>query len=141
MKTFLVLLALVCMQQTAFAEGVTELKKDDLSISQADAKIVSVREICPPAPGGIRCMAVGSVVSVKVTLGGCLDRFGGYFSRFEQINGKGYLFFSAINIFNKGSTVARCVRIPTHNVTIHVPYEGQIELVELEYMGESRPQF
>lgn len=141
MKTFLVLLALVCMQQTAFADGVTALKKDDLSISQADAKIVSVKKICPASPGGISCMAFGSRVIVKVTLNGCLDRFGGYFSRFETINGKGYLFFSAINIFNKASTVARCVRAPSQNVEIHVPYEGQIELVELEYMGDILPQF
>ncbi len=141
MKTFLVLLAFICMQQTASANGVTPLKKDDLSISAASAKIVNVSKICPAYSGRPSCTAIGSRISIRVTLNGCLDRFGGYFSRFEEIDGKGYLFFSAINIFNKGSTVARCVAAPTETVTIMTPFEGEIELVKLDYMGSVLPQY
>lgn len=139
MKTIFILM-LLCSMSQAFADGVTELQNGDLSLSQASAKITNVREICPANPGGIRCMAVGSVVTVKVTLNGCLDRFGGHFSKLEVIGGKGYLFFSSVNIFNKASMVTRCVQAPTKIVQIHVPFEGEIELVNMEYMGDTIPE-
>jgi hypothetical protein len=133
MKAILTLLALIFVQQVAASE-VTDLRNGDLSLSQASAEIISVRPICPANPGGRRCMAYGSVVSIKVTLNGCLDHMGGYFSRFEGST----LYFGAINIFNKASMTARCVRIPTETVTINVPYEGSIELVDMDFTGMTK---
>ena len=83
----LILLFLLSLPQ-AFAEGVTELKDGDLKLSQADAKIISVSPICPFNPGGVRCMAVGKIITVKVTMKGCLDRFGGHFSKFQVLKKK-----------------------------------------------------
>lgn len=132
---FLIAFTALFSMSLAFADGVTSLKNGDLNLSQASSKITNVREICPANPGGIRCMAVGSVVTVKVTMNGCLDRFGGYFSKFEVIDNKGYLFLGTTNIFNKASMVARCVQAPFEIIQLHVPFEGEIELVNLEYMG------
>jgi hypothetical protein len=134
MYKLLILLGLFFTTQT-FADGVTQLKDGDLRLSQADAKITDVREICPTNSGGIRCMALGSIVTIKVTMNGCLDSFGGYFSRFKVINNKGYLFFGSLNIFNEASMVTRCVQAPTKSLEIHIPFNGEVSLVNIEYMG------
>ncbi len=136
MKTLLTLIAFVCMTSQAFSQ-VTNLEKGDMNLSKAEAKIVSIREICPRVPGRISCMAIGSVVTVEVTLNGCLDRLGGHFAKFDFSEGKGILHFGAINIFNKASMTARCVKIPTKRIDLHVPFEGDIELVEMDYTGMS----
>lgn len=134
MKTLLTLIAFACMSSAAYSQS-TDLQKGDMNLSKADAKILSIREICPVNPGGFSCMAVGSVVTVEVKLNGCLDRMGGYFSKFDVVNRKGVLYFGAINIFNKASMTARCVKIPTKRIDIHVPFEGNIELEEMDYTG------
>lgn len=134
MKALLTLIALFFVQQVS-ANDTTVLQKGDLNLSAATGEITSVREICPKIPGRVSCMAYGSVVTVKVTLQGCLDRMGGYFTKFEHIDGKGVLYFGAINIFNKASMTARCVRAPSETVSIGVPFEGEIELVNMDYTG------
>lgn len=132
-----IIFALVCLLglSSAFAQFSTPLNSGDLSLSQAHAEIEKIAKICPVTEDGMSCMAYGSVVSVKITLNGCVDRLGGYFSRFEEVNGKGVLHFGAINIFNKQSMLARCVKIPTQTVTLSVPFEGEIELVETPFFG------
>ncbi len=137
MKALITLIAMICMH-SAMASEYTELQKGDMNLSQATAKITNVREICPSIPGRMRCMAIGSVVTVKVTLQGCLDNFGGYFSKFEHIDGKGVIYFGAINIFNKASMTARCVAQPFKLVELHVPFEGEIELVNMDFTGSSK---
>jgi hypothetical protein len=77
----------------------------------------------------------GSELTVKLNLNGCLDPLGGYFSQFEVVAGHGVLFFGAINIFNSHSRYARCLRAPSESVNIQFPYEGEIELVYLDYTG------
>ena len=134
MKALLTLLALIFVQQVS-AQEMTSLKDGDLNLSQASAKITSIREICPKIPGRWTCMAYGSVVKVEASLHGCLDRLGGYFSKFEVIDGRGILYFGAINIFNKASMTARCVKIPTQTVSVTVPFEGEIELVNMDFTG------
>lgn len=138
--TNIFILMIIFFIPQAFAEGVTELKEGDLRLSQADAKIIEINEICPINSGGIRCMALGSIVTVKVTMNGCLDRFGGHFAKFEVIQNKGYLYFSSINIFNEASMITRCVQAPTKSVQVHVPFSGEIILVNMEYIGETAPQ-
>lgn len=131
------LFTLVCLLglSSAFAQYTTDLNSGDLSLSQASAEIVKTSLICPVTEGGIRCMAYGSNVSVKITMNGCVDRLGGYFSKFEEVNGKGVLHFGAINIFNKTSMLARCIKMPSEIVTVSVPFEGEIELVEMPFTG------
>ena len=136
MKAIITLIAMICMH-SAMASDVTELKKGDMNLSQAFGTITKVREICPSVPGRMRCMAVGSVVTVKVALHGCLDSLGGTFSKFEHIDGKGVIYFGAINIFNKASMTARCVAQPFKLVELHVPFEGEIELVNMDFTGSS----
>lgn len=117
-----------------FAGEITPLEKGDRHLSTANAEIVSIKEICPSVPGRVRCMAYGSVVKVKVTMTGCLDRMGGYFHDFTVSEGKGILSFGAINIFNKASMTARCVRMPTETLTLNVPFEGDIEMRAMELL-------
>jgi hypothetical protein len=136
MKALFTLIAMICMH-SAMANDITELKKGDTHLSQAIAKITNVREMCPSVPGRMRCMAVGSIVTVKVMLNGCLDNFGGYFSKTEMIDGKAVIYFGAINIFNKASMTARCVAQPFKLVELHVPFEGEFELVNMDFTGSS----
>jgi hypothetical protein len=139
MKAVLVLITFLYVQAVS-AGGFTPLDKKDLSLSQAKGKISNVQEMCPHIPGRMSCMAYGSTVTVKVTLGGCLDRLGGHFSKFEVIDGHGVLYFGAINIANTASRTARCVAAPFEIVKIGVPYEGEIELVNIDYIGTAKPQ-
>lgn len=136
MKAIITLIAMICMH-SAMASDITKLQKGDTHLSQAFGKITNVREMCPSVPGRMRCMAIGSVVTIKVGLNGCLDNFGGYFSKFEHIDGKGVIYFSAINIFNKASMTARCVAQPFRTVELHVPFEGEIEIVNMDFTGSS----
>jgi hypothetical protein len=140
MKAFIVLMTVLFVQSVS-ANGVTQLDKKDISISAAKGQITDISEMCPHIPGRVSCMAVGSTVTVKVSLGGCLDRFGGYFAKFVEVDGRGVLYFGALNIFNEGSRTARCVSAPFKNVKINVPYEGEIKLVNLDYTGTLQPQF
>lgn len=137
MKTLFAILSLISLQ-TAFAQDVTELVNGDLGISQADAKIVNVRPICPSLPGGFSCMAYGSIVQISVGLNGCLDSYGGHFSKFEVVDGKGVLYFSAINIANEASKTTRCLTRPVVAVQVPVTFEGAIELVNTEFTGATR---
>lgn len=136
MKAFLLIVSLLSFT-SAFAQNSTDIKNGDLSLSQAaSVEIANITPICPADPnGGPTCMAYGSVVTVKITLNGCVDRLGGYFSHFEMIEGRAVLSFGAVNIFNKTSMVARCVKIPTHYVKVNIPYEGAVQLVELPFTG------
>lgn len=134
MKTFITFLTLFCLQ-SAFAQDYTELNSRDLGLSKATGEITSIGPICPQIPGRLSCMAYGSKVVVKVGLNGCLDRLGGFFSKFESVDGKGVLYFSAINIATKESSTVRCFQQASQTVTIYVPYMGDIELVNLNYTG------
>lgn len=134
MKAFFALVCLLSLN-SAFAQFTTELTKGDLNISQAQAQILSVSPICPASPDGTRCMAYGSTVQVKITMDGCMDRLGGYFSKFEEVNGKGVLHFGAMNIFNKTSMVVRCVQIPSETISVDIPFEGEVDLVEMPFTG------
>ena len=133
MKTLIIVLTFLFVQ-SAMANS-TVLKNGDKSLSQAQAELVSANVICPQIPGRGSCAAYGSVVTVKIKLNGCLDRLGGYFTNFEVIDGKGILSVAAINIFNKASMTARCVAMPFKIVKIDVGYEGDIEVVNSDFMG------
>lgn len=73
----------------------------------------------------------------KVSLNGCLDNFGGHFSKFELIDGKGVIYFGAINITNKASMTARCVAQPFKIVKLKIAHEGEFELVNMDFTGSS----
>lgn len=121
---------------SSFATSFTPLTEGDTQLFKADAKVLSIMPICKHHPGEIACMAVGSKVEIEVTLNGCLDRMGGYFSSFKVINEKGYLNFAALNIANKASLGSYCALLAnTEIVTIYVPYEGKIEFVNSNFYG------
>ena len=132
MKSLFTIIALFCMT-SAFAASSTNLVNGDKNLSQATGEIVSVKPFCPSIPGQMRCMAYGSNITIQVSLAGCVDRLGGYFTKFEVVDGKGTLYFSAINIANVKSETARCVSIPFETITVGVPFEGDIELVNLDF--------
>ena len=139
MNFFSILLFVFCLTP-AFANGVIELKYSDTALAPASAKITNVRKLCPVLPGEVQCMAIGSIITVKVSLNGCLDRFGGYFSKFEVIENKGFLFLGVINILNQGSRFTRCTQAPSKILELHVPFEGDIQLVKTEFIGNKLPQ-
>lgn len=134
MKIFIAF-ALITLSSLSFA-GNAPIKQGDISISGAEATIVDVTPICPARPGHISCMAEGSFVTVSIKLGGCLDRLAGYHHSFRVKNGKGILTFAATKIFNRASMTARCIRMPTAEVRIGIPFEGQIEIENLEFISE-----
>lgn len=134
MKTLITLIALVCAQPSFAQEG-TKLVKGDLMLTAATAEIISVKEVCPRVPGQMSCMAIGSVITLKVSLDGCLDRLGGYSSKFEIVDGRVVLYFGGINISNKDSMKAFCLQAPTEIVKIYTTFEGNIELVNLDFNG------
>lgn len=119
MKVILLLITLLYMTSVS-AREFTPLNTSDLSLSKASSELVNVEK---------------SVAVVRVTLIGCMDRFGGHVSRFEVINGRGVLYFSALNINNAASENVRCIRPPEEIIKINVPFEGDIELVNLDYAG------
>ncbi|MBY0518223.1 MAG: hypothetical protein K2P81_15040 [Bacteriovoracaceae bacterium] len=129
MKAFASIL-LLALSLNGFSKEVTPLKEGDLHLSAARVELLSVRQICPVGPNGNRCLAYGSIATVKISMTGCLDRLGGYFPSFEVVDGKGILSVGAINIFNKMSMVARCVRMPSETVEIELPFEGEFEFKE-----------
>jgi hypothetical protein len=139
MKT-LILLVTTLFSVSSFAVGVTPLVKGDISLSKADARIISVTPVCPHLPGEMHCNVVGSMVKIAVDLGGCVDRMGGYFSSFNVVSGKGVLNFGAIHIFNKASLTAICTQeVKASMVDIYVPFEGEVVLGDLNYDGEIKP--
>lgn len=134
MKTLLVIMTFF-ISQSLYADRIAPIKKGDLSLSQAKGEIVSVREICPAIPGRVTCAAIGSIVDIEISLQGCVDRLGGYFTNFKVIDGKGVIFLGAVNISNEVSRRAMCVKAPTEMIKVQVPFEGEIELVNLNYTG------
>ena len=135
MKTLILLISLIASQSIYAAR--VPIQKGDLNLSQAEGQIISVKEICPTVPGRATCMAIGSVVEVEIALQGCMDRLGGYFTHFEVVDGKGKLFLSAVNISNEVSRRVMCVKAPTEHITIQIPFEGEIELVNTKFNGSS----
>jgi len=113
MKFLLILVSLLSLND-AFAQGLTDLKNGDTSLSQAHAQIIEVKKVCEPNEYGASCRAYGSSVKIKVTMIGCIDHLGGTFSNSE---------------------VTRCVQAPSEIVTVSVPFEGQIELVQMNFKG------
>ena len=119
MKVFLALVTFMYMSSVS-AKGITPLTRSDLSLTRATSELVSVQN---------------SVATVRVVLSGCLDRLGGHFSKFEMVDGKGILYFGALNIHNSASENVRCIRPPEEILKINVPFDSEIELVTLDFNG------
>ena len=134
MKNLFAMLVLA-LAQAAFASNVV-LEKGDLRIYSADAKIVSSQLICPMGNGGMRCMAYGTNVKVEVKMSGCVDRFIGHVAKFNLVDGQPVLQFRALGVFNEMSMRARCVKMPTETVTVSIPFEGEFDFEQLEFVGK-----
>lgn len=116
-------------------ENITSIQKKELGLSAAKARIVAVRPICASAAGRPGCMAYGSNVTVEVTLNGCLDSLGGYYSSFNVVDYKGTISFGAVNIPNIASQTARCSQANKKLINMTVPFEGDISLQNMDFTG------
>ena len=123
------------LAQVALADDV-RLEKGDLNIYSADATVVSSHLICPVGNGGIRCMAYGMKVNVEVKLGGCVDRLIGHVANFTSVDGQPVLQFRAIAVKNEMSLRARCVKMPTETVSVMIPFEGEFDFEQMEFVGK-----
>ena len=135
MKTLLtlVLLATTSIASATSIQHGTGLSKGDIVLHGGTGTILDVTPICSRRPGEMSCMAYGSSVMVSVGLGGCADRLGGYHSSFRIKNGKGILTFASTVTATEASRTIRCIRMPTAEVKITVPFEGQIEIENLAF--------
>jgi hypothetical protein len=123
-----------------FAIGITPLKANDKTLSQARVELVEVKPVCGANnESDVRCLAFGAHVTLKVKLNGCADRLGGYFSNFNEVDGKGVLSVGAINISTKASESIRCYQQAFEMISIYIPFEGEVELKELSFMGQIIP--
>lgn len=138
MKVLFLVLTMITFSQTSLAVGHTPFERGDGALSEAHGRIIQIRPACPKTPGRPSCMAIGSVVTIEITLKGCLDRLGGYFTSLSTIGPRNILNLAAINIHNEGSTRAYCVKLPTEIVEVHVPLNGRIELMNSEFIGSFR---
>lgn len=129
MKAFLAIAALVFMQ-LANAEHTTQLREGDLGLYDVTARVVSVKEACP-ADSHVRCVRGGSEVTLEIPLQGCLDRLGGYSTHFSFKDGTPTLDFSGVAIATEASTTARCIKAPSTQVRIQIPFTGNVELVNM----------
>jgi|GEM_PF-2494587 len=135
MRTTLLALSLMLSGQI-FARGMTPIKSGDIAITQASVGIIDTKEICPAIPNMVHCLVFGSTVTLKIRLGGCMDRLGGYATHFEVVDGQGVLMVNAINIVNKASALTRCIQQPFETVDVYVPFSGEIILKEMNFSGQ-----
>jgi hypothetical protein len=112
----------------AHATNSTSIKNGDQSITSTKASILSVNHDSSN-------LAPGSNVEIQVTFSGCLDRLAGYNYSFKEIDGKGVVFFNALSLANKASVSTNCFVANKKTITIFVPFEGDIELRNLNFVG------
>ncbi len=83
--------------------------------------VVDLKDVCPNAPGGINCQAIGSFATINLALNGCVDTLGNVAHRVKmQDNGKAEIIVSAIGIANEVSMRARCAAMPTANTDLYI---------------------
>lgn len=87
-------------------------------------EIISVKPICPTTTGGIRCMAIGTIVKIKSTLNGCLDRVDFFNSQVLSNKGEAKIFITSVAKNDKKNAVVRCIKLPEDYKTISLPGEN-----------------
>jgi hypothetical protein len=75
-------------------------------------------------------------VEVEVKMRGCVDRMIGHVAKFMMVDGQPVLQFRAMGVFNEMSMRARCVKMPTETVTISIPFEGEFDFEQMEFVGK-----
>ncbi|MBP9680086.1 MAG: hypothetical protein KBD76_01675 [Bacteriovorax sp.] len=112
----------------AMAADFTSIKNGDQSIVSTKAKILSVNHHSDN-------LVPGTKVEIQVTFSGCLDRLAGYNYFFKEVDGKGIIFFNALSLANKASISTSCFVANHKKISIFVPFEGDIELKTLNFVG------
>lgn len=104
-------------------DSMTDLQAGDLALRPVDSvQVLGAGLICPPNPNGMSCMAVGSKVTLKVFVGGCMDRLGPVASHFEvRANGKVDLYVKVLTVQNEMSMRAMCLQVPTAEIVLSTP--------------------
>lgn len=124
MKALFVILTLVT---SVYANQVgTRLEEGDTYLNTiSEVRHLSQRLMCPDNT----CVINGTVVSVELPLGGCLDRLGPVTYTAEQVGNTIVINMTAIRIANKKSLAAFCVKEPTQIVEISlIDMYGHVEL-------------
>lgn len=90
-----------------------------------EGEVVSQRLLCEDHS----CVINGTVVTIKLPLGGCLDRLGPVTASATQLRGKILLNLTAINVANSDSFAAFCFKMPEDFVEITlIDKYGVVEL-------------
>lgn len=126
MKALIVFLTLMT---TTFAnENATRLEEGDTFLTTiSETRNVSQRLMCPDYD----CIVNGTIITVELPLGGCLDRLGPVTYTVEQRGNQLAVEMTAIRIVNKKSLAAFCVKEPTEFVEITLPNMYGFASVEL----------
>lgn len=83
--------------------------KDKINFVQ-NIEVVKVESLCPE---GMVCVTDGTVVTLRLTLNGCLDTLGPVSYLSNEDNSNLNLFVSAVNIIDEDSARVMCIRMPT----------------------------
>lgn len=117
---------------TVFANGRTQpgqfpLIENDIALEViTEGEVTQTRPLCPEEG---TCIVDGTIVTVKLPLGGCLDRLGPVTYTVEQEEGFIFLHLSAYNIANSDSFAAFCFKMPEATVDIQlINIYGQVQI-------------
>ena len=83
-------------------------------------EITNVSPICPKIPGRISCMAIGTIVKMKATLNGCMDRLIHFSNQVELSGDKAIIHISSVAVVDPRSASTRCVRMPEVTKTVSI---------------------
>jgi hypothetical protein len=92
-------------------------------------KIVSLTPICSQVEGSMNCMAIGSKLVIKASLGGCLDTLAGFKTSQYLQGSKLNLNIYAMGLSNPESDRVRCIKIPEVTKTITVPVNNIRDII------------
>ena len=121
------LIATIALAQAsmAFASEGFKLPKDAGALVPLQGEIVSIRPICPSNPSGVSCLAVGSRITIKFVLPGCLDVLAPVQSMAAEIDDQTHIFISAQAVTRKASLSAFCIRANEQTATVYSSDESE----------------
>lgn len=122
MKTLILSLLTLAFSINALAN-----KQDVFTYYQPGYEIVSAGPICPVQPSGYSCRAVGTMIKIKASLNGCLDKVAYFDKQIKVTDGVVTVFTSAVAKFNPKNDRVRCVKMPEDYQTIILPREDYVD--------------
>lgn len=125
--TIVTLLSSLLSANTLAGVSQFPLIENDIALETiTEGEVVSTRPLCPEEG---TCVVDGTIVTLKLPLGGCLDRLGPVTYTAEQEDGFIFLHLSAYNIANSDSFAAFCFKMPEAIVEIQlINMYGHVQL-------------